>query len=82
MSNDTKTPIGAYATVYYQDEPENTFDVYFSLGEYDEENDKDSFGVNDLNIFFYVESEEDLVSLKNPNGVEDFVVIDYTLEYR
>lgn len=82
MSNDTTT-IGAYATVYYKDEPDNLIEgVYFSFGDYLENEDTDSFGVNDLRIFFYAEGEEDMKSFMDADGVEDFVVTDYELEHQ
>lgn len=77
-----RTAVGAEATVYYKDDPENPLGgVYFSFGEYIEEKGVDSFGVNDLRIFFYVEGEQDMKSLMDPNGVEDFVVVEYTITH-
>ena len=84
----TKQPIGAYATVLWLDgngEPEDGTeysDVYFSFGEYNEDNEPecDSFGVPDDRIFYYAEDEYDLEKLKQ--STYDFKVIDYELEYR
>jgi hypothetical protein len=76
----TKKPIGAFATIRYIDEKEPIEGVYFSFGEYDEDSNEDSYGINDLFIFFYCEGEEDLKSFMK-KGAEDFVVMSYELEY-
>ena len=76
----TKKPIGAFATIRYIDEKEPIEGVYFSFGEYDEDSNEDSHGINDLFIFFYCEGEEDLKSFMT-EGAEDFVVMSYELEY-
>jgi hypothetical protein len=83
-----KQPIGAYATIMWLDSEGNPedgteySDVYFSFGEYDEDNEPecDSFGVPDDRIFYYAEDEYDLEKLKQ--STYDFKVIDYELEYR
>ena len=83
-----KQPIGAYATIMWLDsegKPEDGTeysDVYFSFGQYDEDNEPecDSFGVPDDRIFYYAEDEYDLEKLKQ--STYDFKVIDYELEYR
>lgn len=72
--------IGATATIQYIDEKEPIEGVYFSFGEYDEDNNVDSYGINDLLIFFYCEGEEDMKSLMT-EGAEDFIVLSYELEY-
>jgi hypothetical protein len=84
----TKQPIGASATVQWLDadgKPEEGTEysnVYFSFGEYNEDNqpDCDSFGVPDDRIFYYVSDEHSLEKLKN--STFDFKVIDYELEYQ
>ena len=83
-----KYPIGAHATIMWLDSEGNPedgteySDVYFSFGEYDEDNEPecDSFGVPDDRIFYYAEDEYDLEKLKQ--STYDFKVIDYELEYR
>lgn len=78
----TRKAIGADATVYYKDEgEEQAFTTYFSFGEYNEETGKDTYGVADMRIFFYVEEEEDMRSLSTP-GAEDFVVLSYDIIYQ
>lgn len=69
-------PIGAEATIKYLDDGTILENVYFSFGEYIEERNEDSYGVNDLNIFFYCEDEADMKSLMTEGG-EDFVVLSY-----
>lgn len=84
----TKQPIGATALVMWI-KPDGTpedgteYEVYFSFGEYndDTEPDHDSFGVRDDQIFFYCEDERELKSFMTAGG-EDFIVIDYELEYK
>jgi hypothetical protein len=81
-----KQPIGAYATVMWLDNygvPEDGTEysnVYFSFGEYNEENDCDSYGVPDDRIFYYAFDAHDLNKLKD--STYDFKVIDYELEYQ
>lgn len=72
--------IGATATIRYIGEKEPIEGVYFSFGEYDEDNNVDSYGINDLYIFFYCEGEEDMKSYMK-RGAEDFIVLSYELEY-
>jgi hypothetical protein len=72
--------IGAWATIRWADTGESLAPVYFSFGEYDEENSRDSFGVRDENIFFYCVNEGELRELMGEGRGEDFTVLDYTLE--
>lgn len=76
----TDKVIGAWALVQYLDDG-SELEVYFSFGTYDEENNVDSYGVNDDRIFFYCEGEEDLKSLMT-EGMEDFIVKGYFLEFQ
>ena len=78
-----KEPIGAYATIKWQDTGEEVDGYYFSFGEYDDDNepDHDSHGVRDDRIFFYCDDEGDLKSYMT-EGMEDFIVLDYELEYK
>lgn len=84
-----KQPIGATATVMWI-HPDGTpedgteySDVYFSFGDYDfdVDEDHDSFGVRDDRIFFYCDGEHALKSYMTA-GMEDFVVLNYELEYK
>lgn len=80
------TLIGAYATVQWLDadgKPEDDTqyeDVYFSFGEYDEDNDTDTFGVSDERVFYYADGVDDLESMKTSK--HDFKVINFELEYQ
>lgn len=79
-----KQPIGAYTTIQWKDQPDVTIEgYYFSFGEYDEEvdEDNDSFGMPDSEIFFYCDGEHALKSYMTA-GAEDFVVINYELAYK
>lgn len=76
-----KTPIGAYAVIQYTGESEPVDGYYFSFGDYNEETNTDSFGVNDDRVFYYAQGEPDMVALSKPNG-GDFVVLSYELEYQ
>jgi hypothetical protein len=76
-------PIGAHAVIRWLDTGEEGDSYYFSFGEYDEDNepDHDSHGVRDDKIFFYCEDEASLKSYMT-EGMEDFVVVNYELEYK
>jgi len=76
-------PIGAYATIQWKDQPDTTIGgYYFSFGKYDEEIDEDydSYGMPDSEIFFYCDGEHALKSYMTA-GAEDFVVLEYDLAY-
>lgn len=75
-------PIGAYATITFLDDYQEPSRVYVSFGQYNEKADKDSYGINDSDIFYYCyEGEEGIKSLME-EGAEDFIVLDYKLHYR
>ena len=83
----TKQPIGAYATIKWKDEPDQTIGgYYFSFGQYpefDEETEEygdDGFGMPDDSIFFYCDGEHALKSYMT-DGKEDFIVLEYHLAY-
>lgn len=82
-----KQPIGAYATIQWKDDPEQTSGgYYFSFGEhaeFDEETEdygEDSFGMPDSEIFFYCDGEQAIKSYMT-SGMEDFIVLNYELAY-
>ena len=76
-----KQPIGAYATIQWIEENSSEISgVYFSFGQFDEEKDTDTFGVDDGKIFYYAEDEHDMEALKQ--SVQDFKVLSYSLEYK
>ena len=74
-------PIGAIATIQFDNEPEPIEGYYFSFGDYDEDTNSDSFGVNDHRVFYYAQGEADMVALSKPNG-GDFVILSYELEFQ
>ena len=74
------TAIGAWATIRWADTGESLAPVYFSFGEYDEEKNRDSFGVRDENIFFYCANEGELRELMREGRGNDFTVLHYTIE--
>lgn len=64
-------------SLYYKDEPEKIIEGYLIKEGQDP-------GEDDDDIFYYVESENELKSLMDPKGVSDFVITHYELvnEYR
>ena len=78
---EVKTPIGAIATIQFDNEPEPIEGYYFSFGDYDEDTNSDSFGVNDHRVFYYAQGEADMIALSKPNG-GDFVILSYELEFQ
>ena len=80
-------PIGATATIKWRDDNETVSGYYFSFGEPPEFDDErgeygaDSYGVPDSSIFFYCDGEQALRSYMT-EGMEDFVVLNYELEYK
>jgi len=76
-----KQPIGAYASIQFNDSDAPLDGAYFSFGDYLEDEEMDSYGVHDERIFYYAQGEHDLVALSKPNG-GDFVVISYELEFQ
>jgi hypothetical protein len=83
----TIQPIGAYATIQWEDEPDQTIGgYYFSFGDEPdfnnetEEYGEDSFGMPDSEIFFYCNGEHQLKSYMT-KGKEEFIVLDYQLVY-
>ena len=83
-----KQPIGAYATIQWKDEPDQTIEgYYFSFSEspdmdaYDNDDiPMDVYGMPDSEIFFYCDGEHALKSFMTA-GAEDFVVLSYQLAY-
>lgn len=79
---------GAYATIQWSDNKQIVEDCYFSFGGevYDEDGDpqRDSFGVSDLDIFYFCKDEDELAEMKTmqPKNTDenwDFRVLDYKL---
>lgn len=71
--------IGAWAEIEYLPEGDTT-SAYFSFGQYDEENDADTYGVQDNKIFYYCDGDEyEMQQLMSAES--DFRVLSYELEY-
>lgn len=74
--------IGAIVEVkHIEDTLDDVETTYISFGEYDEETNADSYGVDDNNIYFYCDDEEELKKLMLSWSAEDFVVLSYELVY-
>lgn len=73
--------IGAQCQLAFKDDPESILDRYISFGQHNETTDKDQFGIDDEDIFFYAhEGEGQLKALMQDSG-EEFIVKGYTLKY-
>lgn len=63
---------------------EEPIGAYCSFGEYDEETERDSFGIEDVEIFFYFDGPEELQQVKEQDRSTNslgFDILDYRLEY-
>ena len=73
--NSTHTPVGATVTIRWKDMPEDlVFEEYVSFGEYDEDNENDGLGVDDLYVFAYVDSLEELETMRSSNPNFDWLL--------
>ena len=72
--------IGATATIQFNDSDTPLEGAYFSFGGDSYENEADSFGVPDSRIFYFAEDESEMKALMQ-EGVNDFKVLSYELEY-
>ena len=73
--NSTQTPVGATVTFRWKDMPEDlVFEEYVSFGEYDEDNENDGLGVDDLYVFAYVDSLEELETMRSSNPNFDWLL--------
>ena len=82
-----RQPIGATCTIKWLGEDSEPVEgYYFSFSEspeFDEDTEdygNDSYGIPDDAIFFYCDGEHALRSYMT-EGIEDFIVINYELEY-
>jgi hypothetical protein len=82
-----RQPIGATATIKWLGEDEVVDGYYFSFSDapdFDEDTGDygaDSYNIPDDAIFFYCDGEAALRSYMT-EGIEDFIVLDYELEYK
>ena len=73
-------PVGASCVVEF-DDGDIVDGYYFSFGDYKEETETDSYGVNDDRIFYYCDGgEAELIELMRSE--QDFKILSYELEYR
>lgn len=72
--------IGATATILFNDSDTPIEGVYFSFGGDGSENDTDSFGIPDSQIFYFAEDEGEMEALMQ-QGASDFRVLSYDLEF-
>jgi len=73
MAINTNTrAIGVTAIVRWKDMPEG-FPEYISLGKYLEDEEKDTFGIDDLTIFYYAEGMEEVEKLKTDSS-NDWII--------
>jgi hypothetical protein len=73
--------IGATATIQFNDSDTPLEGAYFSFGwDYLYEPDADEFGVPSSRIFYFAEDESEMKALMQ-EGVNDFKVLSYELEY-
>lgn len=72
---------GAFIRAYWNDQTDKTetFDAYVSFGTYDETTGKDSFGVNDDEIFFYFSGRDELERAMSQDSKEDFTILSYEI---
>lgn len=68
-TNTNSRPIGVTAIVRWKDLPEG-FPEYISLGKYIEDDEKDTFGIDDLVIFYYADGLEEIEELKTNTSNE------------
>jgi len=69
--------IGAWCDIEWQDDLAKGF-RYISFGQYDEENDTDSFGISDEAILYYCTEDKFLELVKNGSG--DFIITSFDYE--
>lgn len=70
------TKIGAYATIRFNNGGGELSGVLFSLETYDEEIDGTESGISDGDVFYYCDSEEQLLAMVNPADTEsEFTIL-------
>jgi hypothetical protein len=74
------TPIGASVTYQWLDD-KSTEDAYISFGDYLPDENTDSYGIDDDAIFYYVQDEQELKDLCSPEVANEFIILNYVLEY-
>ena len=68
--------IGAYCTIRFNNGGGDVSSVLFSLETYDQEIDGTASGIRDEDVFYYADSEEQLLSMVDPANCEaDFTIL-------
>ena len=68
-------PIGATVSIRWKDMPEELiFEEYVSFGNYDGDEEKDTHGVQDFYVFAYVNSLEELETMRSSNPNFDWLL--------
>lgn len=75
----TKQPIGAWTTVEWHDGGRET--AYISFGQWNEDDNTDSYGVEDDAIFFYAHEGERQLNKLLTGYIDGFNVDGYELVY-
>ena len=74
-----QVPEGANCVIQFLDDATSRCNVYISFGSYLEQDNEDSFGIDDDDIFYYAADEEELKALMTPGSANDFIVLSYEL---
>jgi hypothetical protein len=70
-------PIGATVILRWKDSPEELiFEDYISFGKYDPDEENDGLGVNDFEVFAYVNSIEELQTYTTDNPSYDWLLVE------
>ena len=70
------TKIGAYATIRWNDTGDEVSGCLFSLETYNATIQATNSGIDDSNVFFYCDSEEQLLAMVNPADTEsEFTIL-------
>jgi hypothetical protein len=71
-----KEKIGAYCTIRWNDDGNEVSGVLFSLEMYNEDIHGTVSGIKDIDVFYYADSEEQLLSMVDPAKTEgDFALL-------
>ena len=76
-----KEAIGAWGLVRWSDTGEE-LQAYYSFGEYDEETDRDTYGIHDSKIFFYCSGGESELKSFMIGDDEHCTLAWYEVQYR
>jgi hypothetical protein len=80
----SRQPIGAQVSIKWLDqlEFEPIEGAYISFGEYDEDNETDSYGIPDECVLYYANGVDELKRLMDVDKTpSDFIVVEYNLTF-